>query len=147
MLTLNNGHKIPAIGIGTWKSNPEELYNAIYHAIKVGYRHIDCAWIYGNEPIVGDAIAAAIKDGLVTREELFITGKLWNDSHEADKVEAACKESLKNLQLDYLDLYLIHWPVASKELKSEFIALEEMPLEITWGAMEQLVTNGLVKSI
>lgn len=147
MLTLNNGHKIPAIGIGTWKSNPEELYNAIYHAIKVGYRHIDCAWIYGNEPIVGDAIAAAIKDGLVTREELFITGKLWNNAHEDDKVESACRESLKNLQLDYLDLYLIHWPVASKELKSEFIALEEMPLEITWGAMEKLVTNGLVKSI
>jgi alcohol dehydrogenase (NADP+) len=147
MITLNNGNNIPAIGIGTWKSNPEELYYAIYHAIKVGYRHIDCAWIYGNEPIVGDAISAAIKDGLVTREELFITGKLWNNAHEADKVEAACNESLKNLQLDYLDLYLIHWPVASKELKSEFIALEEMPLENTWKGMEKLVTNGLVKSI
>ena len=147
MLTLNDGNQIPAIGIGTWKSNPDELYNAIYHAIKVGYRHIDCAWIYGNESIVGDAISTAIKDGLVNREELFITGKLWNDSHEADKVESACKESLKNLQLDYLDLYLIHWPVASKELKSEFIALEEMPLEITWGAMEKLVSSGLVKSI
>jgi len=147
MITLNNGNTIPPIGIGTWKSDPDELYNAIYHAIKVWYRHIDCAWIYGNEHIVGDAIKATINDNLVTREELFITGKLWNNSHKTEQVEDACKVSLKNLQLDYLDLYLIHWPVVSKELKSEFIPLEEIPLESTWRWMEQLIQKGLVKNI
>lgn len=136
MITLNNGNTIPQIGIGTWKSDPEQLYNAIYHAIKVGYRHVDCAWMYGNEDTVGKAINDAIADGIVTRKELFVTSKLWNNCHEEDKVEAACNSSLENLGLDYLDLFLIHWPVASKELKADFIPLEEMPLENTWKGME-----------
>lgn len=147
MITLNNGNTIPQIGIGTWKSDPEQLYNAIYHAIKVGYRHVDCAWIYGNEEIVGKAINATISDGLVTREELFVTSKLWNDCHETEQVEEACRVSLTNLGLDYLDLYLIHWPVVSKEPKADFISLEEIPLKNTWDGMEGLVKKGLVKNI
>jgi glycerol 2-dehydrogenase (NADP+) len=94
---------------GTWKSSAEETTNAVYHAIKVGYRHIDTAFAYRNEEAVGRGIAAAIKDGLVTRDELFVTTKLWTTY--ADRVEENLDLSLKNLGLDYVDLYLVHWPV------------------------------------
>lgn len=153
MITLNSGHTIPTLGIGTWKSDPEVLYNAIKHAITVGYRHIDCAWRYQNEEIVGNAINDCIKEGIVTREELFITSKLWNSSHHPDDVENALQESLKNLQLDYLDLYLIHWPIAFKRnvvapTDSESIAPQsEIPFTWTWSAMEKLVEKWLIKSI
>ncbi|MFT6829019.1 MAG: alcohol dehydrogenase (NADP+), partial [Roseivirga sp.] len=114
-LTFRNGDQLDAIGLGTWKSAPGEVYKAVREAIKVGYRHIDCAWIYQNETEIGKAFQDAFADGDVTREELFITSKLWNSFHAPKDVEPALKQSLTALQLDYLDLYLIHWPIAHKK--------------------------------
>ncbi|KUL87178.1 hypothetical protein ZTR_05620 [Talaromyces verruculosus] len=106
---LNTGTEIPALGFGTWQSSPEETQRAVYHAIKVGYRHIDTALAYSNEVDVGKGIQAAIDDGLVKREDLFVTTKLWNTY--ANRVEEGLDTSLKALGLDYVDLYLVHWPV------------------------------------
>lgn len=110
---LNTGAEIPALGFGTWQSTPEETQNAVYHAIKVGYRHIDTALAYGNEVDVGKGIKAAIDDGLVKREDLFVTTKLWNTY--ATRVEEGLDTSLKSLGLDYVDLFLVHWPVRMNE--------------------------------
>ena len=153
MITLNTWNTIPAFWIGTWKSDPETLYNAIKYAIKIWYRHIDCAWIYWNEKIVWDAIKDSIAEWIISREELFITSKLWNSFHHPDEVELAFKETLNNLQLDYLDMYLIHWPIAFKRWvklpkdSSEIASEKEFPFENTWKAMEVLVKKWLVKDI
>jgi alcohol dehydrogenase (NADP+) len=152
-LTFRNGDKIDAIGLGTWKSEPGDVYKAVREAIKIGYRHIDCAWIYQNEAEIGQAFKDAFADGDVKREELFITSKLWNTFHHPDDVESNIQETLKNLQLDYLDLYLMHWPVAMKkgvgfpESADDFVSLEEIPLIDTWQAMEQLKAKGLTNHI
>lgn len=109
--TLANGVKIPAIGFGTWQSPSGEIaYNAVLTALRCGYRHIDTATTYGNEESVGKAIADFIKESGVKREELFITTKLHNRDHGYEKTKAAIENSLKTLGLDYIDLYLIHWP-------------------------------------
>lgn len=105
--TLNTGAKIPAVGFGTWQAGPHEVENAVEEALKQGYRHIDGAAIYRNEPEVG----AGVRKSGVKREEIFLTGKLWNNSHRPEDVEAALDESLKDLGTSYLDLYLMHWPV------------------------------------
>ncbi|KAH8022865.1 hypothetical protein HPB51_006222 [Rhipicephalus microplus] len=115
IVTLADGNKIPALGLGTWKSAPSQVYEAVLEAIRVGYRHIDCALVYLNEPEVGRAIGHAIKEGLITREELFITTKCWNSFHSKQKVLECCNRSLRALGLDYIDLYLVHWPQAYKE--------------------------------
>lgn len=150
-VTLNNGMKMPILGLGTWKSKSGEVERAVEHAIKSGYRHIDCAACYGNEVEVG----AGIKAGGVARSELFITSKLWNNKHHPEDVEAACKKSLADLGLDYLDLYLVHWPVAFERGDVPFPKNEDgtvrydttiPPIE-TWLAMEKLLAKGLVKSI
>lgn len=152
-LTFRNGDKLDVIGLGTWKSEPGEVGQAVREAIKIGYRHIDCAWIYQNEAEIGQAFQASFADGDVAREDLFITSKLWNSFHAAEDVEKAVRESLEALQLDYLDLYLIHWPVAHKpgvvfsEDASGFAPIEEYPIADTWKAMEALVEKGLVKHI
>jgi diketogulonate reductase-like aldo/keto reductase len=105
--TLNTGAAIPAIGFGTWQAAPGEVSAAVETALRSGYRHIDCAAIYRNEPEVGEGIR---RSG-VPRSEIFITGKLWNTAHAENDVEAALDKSLKDLGVEYLDLWLMHWPV------------------------------------
>ena len=152
-IPFKNGDHMPILGLGTWKSEPGKVYTAVKEAIRVGYRHIDCAHIYGNEAEVGTAIAESISDGTVTRDQLWITSKLWNDSHDPVHVQPGVETTLKNLQLDYLDLYLIHWPVALRNGASfpfganDFIALDALPIADTWTAMEKLVDAGTCRHI
>jgi len=152
-IKFENGDVFPALGLGTWLSKKNEVYDAVLAAIKAGYRHIDCAYIYGNEKEIGAALHEAFKLGLVKRQDLFITSKLWNSDHAPERVELAIRKSLADLQLDYLDLYLIHWPVAFKtghdQVKSsdDLFTRAEMPLSTTWTAMEQLKKAGLARHI
>lgn len=155
-ITLNNGFKLPMVGFGVWRVEGKDMRDLITNAIKIGHRHFDCAADYKNEPEVGEALAGAFRTGLVKREDLFITTKLWNSDH--GHVVEACKDSLKKLQLDYLDLYLVHFPIATKHtgVGTTDSALDEdgvleidtnVSLETTWHAMEDLVSMGLVRSI
>lgn len=152
-IKLNSGYEIPILGLGTWKSGKGEVYRAIREAIKIGYRHFDCAHIYGNETEIGEALADAVAVGDVNRTELFITSKLWNDSHAPADVEPALRATLNDLRLDYIDLYLIHWPVAVRKgaisdlNDSDFISLKILPISDTWKEMERLAGLGLAKSI
>ena len=155
MKTFNftNGDKMPALGLGTWKSNPGEVYKAVREAIKIGYRHIDCAMIYQNEEEIGQAFSDSLSSGEVKREELWITSKLWNNAHLKDDVRPALEKTLKDLQLGYLDLYLVHWPVALKPgigfptSEDDFMSLAEIPTAVTWSAMEECAKLGLAKHI
>jgi alcohol dehydrogenase (NADP+) len=149
MLTFSNGDQIPTIGLGTWKSRPGEVKAAIISAIEAGYRHVDCAAIYGNEKEIGEAFAELFKNGVVKREDLFVTSKLWNDKHMPADVLPAIKKTLTDLQLNYIDLFLMHWPVAMKKGADpvQFLSLEEVPLLDTWNAMIVLKREGLCKHI
>jgi 2,5-diketo-D-gluconate reductase A len=129
---LNDGATIPQLGFGTWQIEPEDAGEAVAKALNVGYRAIDTAAAYGNEAEVGGAINGSGID----RSELFVTTKLWNDSQGADATKAAFETSLSTLGLDYLDLYLIHWPAPGKDLFVE-----------TWKAMEELRADGRARSI
>jgi alcohol dehydrogenase (NADP+) len=152
-IQYDNGDKMPVLGLGTWKSNPGDVYQAVKEAIRLGYRHIDCAPIYGNEAEVGKALAESFREGVVTRGEMWITSKLWNNAHRAEDVTPAARKTLSDLQLDYLDLFLIHWPVALRpEVQfpgsgADMVSLEEMPLSATWAAMEALVDENLCRHI
>lgn len=154
LVPFNNGEKYPIFGLGTWKSEPGKVRQAVKDAIDAGYTHIDCAIVYGNEHEVGEALAEKFADGAIKREDLYITGKLWCNFHRADLVEVGCKKSLDLLQLSYLDMYLIHWPMAYKEGDDLFPKDEngktlysEVSYLDTWKEMEKLVSAGLVKSI
>ena len=152
-ILFSNGDQLPNIGLGTWLSKKNEVYDAVLDAISLGYRHFDCAYIYKNEKEIGSAFEYAIRTGLVKREDLFITSKLWNSDHSPEQVEIAIRKSLRYLQLDYLDLYLIHWPIAFKTGHEQandifdLVSLEEIPLTSTWTAMEALQKKGLTKHI
>lgn len=152
-LKFKNNDVMPALGLGTWKSEPGEVYAAVKTAIKEGYRHIDCAPIYGNEKEVGNAISECINEGIITRKDLWITSKLWNDAHARADVVPALHQTLNDLQADYLDLYLIHWPVALQKgaqfplSGSDFVSLTKLPLIDTWKGMEECAQLGLTRHI
>ena len=154
---------MPALGLGLWKVPSSAASAMVYDAISEGYRHFDSACDYGNEPAVGEGLARALRDGLTTRDALWVTSKLWNTYHRREHVRAACERSLRDLKLDYLDLYLIHFPIALRYVDFETryppewifdpsapnptMVLDRVPLQETWEAMEALVTAGLVKAI
>ena len=154
---LYTGAQIPAIGLGTFGSDhitPDQVATAVKDAIRVGYRHIDCASVYGNEKQIGGALQSAIDSG-IKRDDLWITSKLWNDKHAPEDVIPSFMQSLSDLQLNYLDLYLIHWPfpnfhpvgcdVSSRSPDAKpYIHANYMK---TWRELEKLVDQGLVRHI
>lgn len=162
-IKLSTGALIPQLGLGTWRSTDEEAYNAVLHALKAGYRHIDSAAIYKNEGPVGKAI----RDSGIPREDIFVTTKLWGTQHRDPKF--ALELSLKRLGLDYVDLYLIHWPVAFKAdgftTDEQFLSIPENPdgtraldwnqedpeagwnFKKTWELVQDLPTTGLTKAV
>lgn len=150
---FKNYDKIPLLGLGTWKSNPGEVELAIKNAIQVGIRHFDCAKIYNNEKEIGDAFQAIFNEGKIKREDVFITSKLWNNAHLAKDVIPAIHQTLNDLQLNYLDLYLIHWPVATKydivnpRSAADYLSLNDAPLLGTWEKMIEIKQSGLAKHI
>ena len=163
VIELADGGKFPAVGFGTWKLPKPAASHLVQEAIRRGYRHLDCACDYGNEPEVGAGLAAAIKSGACTRDEMWVTSKLWNTYHEPKHVRAACERSLRDVGLSELDLYLVHFPIAlafvpfAERYPPEWIfdpkaaqpAMKpiHVPYADTWGAMEELQRAGLVKRI
>ena len=152
-LKFTNGDTMHAIGLGTWKSTGADVKKAVKDALHAGYRHIDTAAAYGNEEVIGEALSEIFAEGKILREDVFITSKLWNDSHAEGQVIPALQDSLKKLQLDYLDLYLIHWPVAFRngvdfpKKPEDYLTPEEAPIIETWKQMEKAKKDGLAKHI
>ncbi len=161
--TLRSGDAFPAIGLGMWKIELAQAPTLVQQAIACGYRHFDCACDYGNEDQVGVGLQQALRDGSCRREDLWITSKLWNTYHRRGQVRIALEKSLRDLRLDYLDLYLIHFPIALRYVPMEeryppgwffdpsaegpHMEADPVPICETWGAMEELVRSGLVKNI
>ena len=142
-IILKNGKSMPCIGYGTWQTpNRDVAYQAVTEAINCGYKHIDTAAIYGNEEFVGKAVNECINKGIVTREELFITSKLWNSNRSYDKAIEGFNKTLNDLKLTYLDLYLIHWPAAGHR----FDNWKDINAD-TWKALETLYNEGKIKAI
>ena len=162
-LTLSSGDKMPIVGFGCWKIGKDVCADTVYNAIKAGYRCIDEAADYGNEKEAGQGIKKALDEGIVKREDLWVTSKLWNTYHRKEHVKLAVKKSLEDLGLEYLDLYLIHFPIALKfvpfekryppewfhdpEAADKRMEEDLVPYRETWEAMEELVNEGLVKNI
>lgn len=161
-LLLNDGNSIPLLGLGTYghkdSGDADKTYQAVKDAIAAGYRHIDTAFVYEVEDVVGKAINDSIAEGVVTRDQLFVTTKLWLNFFKRDRVHQAIKQSLVNLNLSYVDLYLIHWPIPLKvttdgnnyPVDKEGNVLVDDDVDIhneTWKAMEEVKELGLAKSI
>lgn len=157
--TLATGQSMPLVGLGTWQATgPGIVEAAIGTALEAGYRHIDCAAAYGNETECGTAFTKAFASGVCSRDEVFITSKLWNSEHAPEHVRPAIEQTLRELQLESLDLYLIHWPQAfqhvdgsthsfPRDAENNIIYDLDSTLIETWAAMEKLVAAGLTKSI
>lgn len=157
------GDNLPAVGFGLWKIDKPDTANLVHAAVEAGYRHLDSAADYGNEKEAGEGIKSALAAGLCQREELWVTSKLWNTYHRPEHVRAACEKTLSDLGLDYLDLYLIHFPIALKfvdfdvryppewffdpDAEAPRMEIDPVPLHQTWAAMEDLKESGLVKHI
>lgn len=159
-IKLNSGYEMPQVGFGCWKVDKDTCANTIYNAIKVGYRLFDGAEDYGNEKEVGEGIKMALEEGLVARDELFVVSKLWNNYHHPDNVETALDRTLSDLQVDYLDLFLIHFPIDFKYVPhsekyplgfycgdGDKFVYENVPLLDTWRAFEKMVEKGKIRSI
>jgi D-xylose reductase len=162
-LTLDSGDQMPVVGLGLWKVPRASCADLIQQAIRTGYRHLDCACDYGNEAEVGSGIRAAMSAGACRRKDLWVTSKLWNTYHRPEHVRPAVERSLRDLQLDYLDLYLIHFPIAQEFVPFDAryppewfydprsaeprVRFAKVPLGETWMAMEELVSAGLVRNI
>ena len=150
---FEGGDRLPLLGLGTWKSAPGEVGAAVRCALDLGYRHFDCAAIYGNEREIGDAFRDAFDAGVVEREELWVTSKLWCNRHREEDVALAARESIEALGVEYLDLYLVHWPVAVRHdvvgpaSAEDFLSLEEVPLEETWAGMVEARELGLARHV
>ena len=155
---LYTGEEIPCIGMGTFGSDrftPEQVSQAVGGAIRCGYRMFDCAAVYGNENLIGEVFNQAFAEGAVTREELFITSKVWNDMHGKGDVLLSCAQSLRDLQLEYIDAYFVHWPFPnyhapgcdgdSRNPDSKPFSVDEFMA--TWRQMERLHDMGLVRHI
>ena len=162
-IKLRSGNTVPAVGLGIWKIAPEMTANVVQTAIDVGYRHIDAACDYGNEAEAGEGLSKAISGGAVSRDDLWLTSKLWNTYHRPEHVRPALQRTLTDLQLDHIDLYLMHFPIAQKFVDFETryppgwffdpdaddprIEPDPVPLIDTWRAMEDLVKAGLIREI
>ena len=153
---LNTGAMMPAVGLGTFGSDkytPDQISEAVKGAVKAGYRMLDCASVYQNENQIGKVLSVLFAEGIVKREDLFITSKVWNDRHR--EVGKACRKSLSDLQLSYIDLYFVHWPFPnyhapgcdgdSRNPDSKPFSVDEFM--DTWRQMEKLYDLGLVKAI
>ena len=145
--------EMPAIGLGTWKLEDGSATDAVKTALESGYRHIDCAPIYLNEADIGAAFDSVFQKREVKREDVWVTSKLWCNRHRPDLVKGALEATLENLKLEYLDLFMIHWPIVFRddvhrpEKPEDFVSLEEMPLIDTWRALETCVDAGLCRNI
>src|SRR3989344_3568770 len=153
-ISLNTGASMPLIGLGTWQAAPNKVGQAVAYALRdCGYRHIDCAAIYGNEKEIGESFHAVFHGGVVKREDVFVTSKLWNNAHRKEMVRKACEQTLRDLQLEYLDLYLMHWGMASSPEGEEAmdaegnLIMDKVSIRETREAMEKLVEDGLAKAI
>ncbi len=162
-LELATGDRLPAVGLGFWKVDKAVTPDVVTTAIDAGYRHFDCACDYGNEAEVGVGVQRVLHAGAVKRDDLWITSKLWNTYHKAEHVKPALERTLRDLQVDYVDLYLIHFPISLRfvpfeeryppewlfdpNADSPRMELDPVPIQETWRAMEQLVTDGLAKNI
>jgi diketogulonate reductase-like aldo/keto reductase len=154
-ISLPNGAAIPALGFGTLIADPVVTKSAVTTALRVGFRHLDCAERYGNEREVGEAIREALSSGAIRRQDLFVTTKLWNNNHRPERVAPALRASLQRLGLDYVDLYLIHTPFAfragddqePRDADGALIYDNEVTLTETWRALEGLVDAGATRAI
>ncbi|CAJ0932082.1 unnamed protein product, partial [Mesorhabditis belari] len=144
-ITLPDGHKMPQVGLGTWQSNPGEVEKAVKVAVKDGYRLIDTAQGYENEEEIGNALQELYNEGVIKREDVFITTKIWSTHLNPERQEAIVKESLRKLRTDYLDLVLAHMPAAASEDMSKHE--NDISVEDIWKALEKHVEKGLVRSI